>query len=103
MDAREAVPMKYIVHVDDNFHHGDESERYKLDEFDSCEEAMAACKRIVDEYFERLEMGKYGFKELWEGYTLYGEDPFIASKDKGCRFSAWDYAKMKCREYAKAE
>lgn len=91
--------MKCVVYVDDNSHHGDESERYKLGEFGSCEEAVAACKKKVDEYFSRLERGKQGFDELWRGYTMYGEDPWISGE--GCRFSAWDYAKEKCREYAR--
>ena len=42
--------VKYTVFVDDNFHMGDEEERYRLGEYDSCEEAVAACKMIVDEF-----------------------------------------------------
>jgi hypothetical protein len=38
------------------------------------------------------------FKELWEGYMMFGEDPFIVSDDINCRFSAWTYAKQRCRE-----
>jgi len=88
----------YIVYVDDNFHHMDESERYKLGEFKNCEEAVAACKKIVDEFLERGYEKGISFKELYEGYTMFGEDPFIVSDDERCRFSAWDYAKKRCRE-----
>ena len=91
--------IKYIVYVDDNYHHGDESERYKLGEFSSCKEATEACKKIVDEYFNRITRGKNTFKEIWDGYTLYGEDPFIVSEDQECKFSAWDYAKQRSREF----
>ena len=42
----------YTVFVDDNFHYMDESERYKLGEFPDCASAVAACKQIVDEFFE---------------------------------------------------
>jgi hypothetical protein len=91
---------KYTVCVDDNFHDGDESERYKLGEFETREEAIIACKQKVDEYFERIEKGKYSFKELWEGYMLYGEDPFIANDDINIKFSAWTYAKERCKEHA---
>jgi hypothetical protein len=38
------------------------------------------------------------FKELWEGYMMFDEDPFIVSDDANCRFSAWTYAKQRCRE-----
>ena len=91
---------KYLVYVDDNFHNGDESERYKLGEFETREEAIVACKRKVDEYFERIKKGKHSFKELWGGYMLYGEDPFITNDDKETKFSAWEYAKERCLEYA---
>jgi len=91
----------YVVYVDDNFHNGDESERFKLGEFATREQAVDACKQRVNEYFERIEKGKYSFKELWEGYMLYGEDPFIGNDDSSEKFSAWEYAKQRCFEYAK--
>jgi hypothetical protein len=91
---------KYHVYVDDNFHNGDEEERYRLGEFDTREDALAACRKKVDEYFERIERGKYSFRELWDGYLLYGEDPFIGNDDQKETFSAWQYAKQRCLEYA---
>jgi len=42
--------MRYRVLVDDNFHYMDESERYELGKFKTLEAAVAACKRIVDEF-----------------------------------------------------
>ena len=89
---------KYVVYVDDNFHYQDESERYKLGEFKSCEEAIKACKKIVDEFLERGYVKGISYKDLYGGYHFFGEDPFIISDDKKCRFSAWDYAKKRCRE-----
>ena len=91
---------KYLVYVDDNFHSGDESERYKLGEFETREEALAACKQKVEEYFERIKRGEHSFQELWEGYMLYGEDPFIINDDGAETFSAWEYAKRRCQEYS---
>jgi len=91
---------KYVVYVDDNYHHGDEEERYLLGEFNTREEALLACKNKVEEYFQRIEKGKYSFTELWQGYIMYGEDPFIGNDDNQDSFSAWEYAKQRCREYA---
>lgn len=91
---------KYLVYVDDNYHYGDENERYKLGEYETREEAISACKRKVDEYFERIQRGQFTFKELWEGYMMYGEDPFISNDDNESRFSAWDYAKQRCGEHS---
>jgi hypothetical protein len=90
--------IKYEVYVDDNFHYMDESERYKLGEFDTCEEATVVCKRIVDEFLEQGYVKGMSFKELYKGYIGFGEDPYIVSGDKTCFFSAWDYAKERCRE-----
>jgi hypothetical protein len=89
---------KYVVYVDDNFHYKDEKERYKLGEFASCKEAIETCKEIVDKFLERGYGKGVSYKELYEGYTAFGEDPFIISDDESCRFSAWDYAKKRCRE-----
>lgn len=94
------VMKKYLVYVDDNFHIWDESERYKLGEFDTREEAITTSKLKVDEYFERIKKGEHSFKELWEGYILYGEDPFISNDDNEIQFSAWEYAKQRCLEWA---
>lgn len=90
--------MKYTVFVDDNFHIGDEEERYKLGDYNSCQEAMDACKKIVDEFINKGYSEGMSFKELWEGYMMFGEDPFIQSDDPECKFSAWNYAKQRCLE-----
>jgi len=42
----------YQVFVDDNYHYMDEGERYKHGDFATFEEALTACKVIVDEYLQ---------------------------------------------------
>jgi hypothetical protein len=98
-----AQSKKYEVFVDDNFHFLDESERYRLGAFETCEDAVAACKKIVDEFLEKGYKKGMSFKELYEGYTGFGEDPFIISNDKTCFFSAWTYAKKRCTELCTKE
>jgi hypothetical protein len=39
---------RYKIMVDDNFHYMDDEDRYELGIFSTIEEAIAACKRIVD-------------------------------------------------------
>ena len=73
--------MKYIVYVDDNFHFGEDEERYKLDEYDSYQAPTEACIKIVDEFMRQAYRDEISFKELWEGYMMFGEDPFIVSDD----------------------
>ena len=89
----------YIVYVNDNFHYMDESERYKLGEFDDCQSAVAACKRIVDEFLEKT--ASVSADDLFEQYTTFGEDPWISSSDADCKFSAWTYARERCRELSR--
>jgi hypothetical protein len=95
----KGIPMakRYVVYVDDNFHYMDESERYKLGDFDDCRSAIAACKRIVDEFLNACDP-KIGAGEMFKQYTGYGEDPWVSSNDSECKFSAWEYAKERCQE-----
>ena len=44
------ITMGYQVLIDDNFHYQDESERVKHGVFATAEEALAACRAIVDGY-----------------------------------------------------
>jgi hypothetical protein len=92
----------YTVFVDDNFHHGDESERYRLGEFPTAAAAIEACKKIVDEFLEEGFKPGMSFQELYSGYTGFGEDPFIRTNDPGCSFSAWDYASARCAEMVRS-
>jgi hypothetical protein len=88
---------RYKVMVDDNFHYMEEDERYELATFSTIEEAIAACKRIVDDELSALAKGKnYTPDQLYEHYVSFGSDPFIValdSKDDRPCFSAWAYAK----------
>jgi hypothetical protein len=97
-DKKQPISKKYKVYVDDNFHFNDESQRYSLGEFDTCEEAILVCKKIVDDFMEKAYKKGMTFEELYGGYTGFGEDPFIQSSDEKCVFSAWNYAKERSKE-----
>ena len=86
----------YTVFVDDNFHYMDASERYKLGEFEDCASAVAACKQIVDEFLTTC--GADTDAELYHLYVTFGEDPWVASEDSECKFSAWNYARERAKE-----
>ena len=86
----------YKVLVDDNFHYMDPVHRRQLGEFEHCECAMAACRKIVEDcLLDAYEPG-VSAGELWEIYQAFGEEPFIVSADGSCAFSAWDYARRRC-------
>ena len=43
----------YLVRVNENSHFMDESESYDQDRYDDCASAIAVCKAIVDEFFDK--------------------------------------------------
>ena len=84
----------YTVMVDDNFHYMDEDERWQYGVFATAEEALAACRKIVDESLAHLHKPGMTAEELYQQYVLFGDDPFIVGPDvKGVLFSAWTYAR----------
>jgi len=85
---------RYKVMVDDNFHCMEEDERYEHATFSTIEEAIAACKRIVDDDLSAFAKGKnYAPDDLYEHYVSFGSDQFIValdSQDGRPSFSAWN-------------
>ena len=90
--------MSYTVYVDDNFHYADESERYKLGEFATAAAAVAAAKKVVDEYLASAYEPGMTVEELSRSYLLFGDDPYIVPRDTDSEFSARDYARARCDE-----
>ncbi len=89
----------YSVYVDDNYHYMDEEARYKLGDFATLDDAVAACKRIVDGFLKVEVPLDITAAERYEQYTGFGPDPFIVTDDPGAGsppFSAWSYAKERC-------
>jgi len=78
----------YRVLVDDNFHYGNEDERYQAGAFDSYEHALAKCRSIVEECLaEQLKPGMAA-EELYAAYMMFGEDPWISAvPEDAARFS----------------
>jgi hypothetical protein len=92
---------RFEVYVDDNFHYQDESERYKQGEYDTYEEAVKVCREIVDGELLHLYEKGASAADLYSSYTSFGEDPFVRPSPKGQRFSAWEYANLRCEEMCK--
>ncbi len=92
----------FEVFVDDNFHYMDEEARYRLGSFASYSDALARAKAIVDEFLNEGHCPGMTSRELYEAYTGFGEDPFIVPAGEPY-FSAWDYARERCREICRDE
>ena len=85
--------------VDDNFHYQDEDERYEYGVFSTAEEAIAVCKRIVDNSLKDSYKPGITEEELYQSYTMFGDDPFVVAvdaTDNRVEFSAWRYARERC-------
>ena len=98
MTDKSESKIPFEVFVDDNFHYQDESERYKHGEYDTWEEAVETCKKLVDGELLHLYKPGESAGELYFSYTSFGEDPFIRPAPRGERFSAWEYAQQRCEE-----
>ncbi|MBU6455844.1 MAG: hypothetical protein KGS72_29000 [Cyanobacteria bacterium REEB67] len=90
----------FTVFVDDNFHYMDEDERSVAGEFRSYEDAVNACKEIVERSLQHALSQKPPMTadQLYSHYTDFGNDPFVSPMPPDeQRFSAWSYAKDRCQ------
>ncbi len=81
----------------------DESERTDHGVFANADEAVAACKEIVDDELNTMWKPGTTAKELYKLYIEFGPDPFVVPlnpKDAAVEFSAWTYAKEQCEHLA---
>ncbi len=62
--------LPWAVFVDDNFHYMDEDSRVTRGRFATLEEAVAAC----------MEITRASLKECGEGWSQYGDDPWISPR-----------------------
>jgi hypothetical protein len=91
---------RYKVLIDDNFHYAEEGPRLEHGTFDTAEEAITACRYIVDTFLRDSHRAGMSAAELYYRYTLFGEDPFIIvleASAPAAPFSGWDYARERCQ------
>ncbi|MGC2330028.1 MAG: hypothetical protein WA581_01115, partial [Candidatus Acidiferrales bacterium] len=95
-----ALP-RYKVRVWDNFHYQDPAETWDGCVYDNAAEALASCRRLVDTSLKALHKPGVSAESLFDSYTSFGDDPSIVvidGVDTTVQFSAWTYAKERCRE-----
>ena len=100
-DAEKVDSSVFKVYVDDNFHYMDESERYTYGEYETYEEAVDACKAIVDEEIEAFKNNDSNM-DVYGQHCSFGEDPWVMPVPEGKEmFSARDYVYQKCKKNTK--
>ena len=98
--------MKYQIFIDDNFHYMDETERIKGNSYDTYEEAVEEAKKIVDLSLREVRLQSKDPNdpdELYDRYKDFGDDPFVMLDDPDRHFSAWDFAKERCKTIVKED
>lgn len=97
----------YRVFVDDDFHYQSESERTSHGLFATADEALATCRRIVDEFLIDAFTSGMTAAALYEVYVGFGDDPSIVPVDPerspAVGFDAWEYARQRCHEITEEE
>ena len=93
----------FRVFVDDNYAFTDSSARRPAGTFATWEEAVAACRRIVDASLAELAEPDLSAAELLGKYRMFGEDPFVVGEPVPEPFSAWGYAERRCAELCGGE
>jgi hypothetical protein len=90
---------RWSVFTDDSFHLHDASERDCEGSFATYDAALAECHAIVTKSLRHLYAAGMSAKRLYEDYTDFGEDPFIAPSPKDRpAFSGWTYAEERAKE-----
>jgi hypothetical protein len=93
--------MGYKVLVYENNHYGDEDERIDYGVFATADEAIAKSKWIIDDDLKWMWKPGMSAADLYQLYICWGPDPVVVPldpKDPEVAFSAWPYAKERCRE-----
>jgi hypothetical protein len=88
----------YTVFVAENSAHMDRSAERRLGDFATWDEAVAAAREIVERSLRELHAPPMGAGHLFRLYTLFGEDAHVVPADESRPFSAWDYARERCRQ-----
>ena len=103
-----SLKMGYRIHVDDNSEFFKFNVRWWLGEFTTYEAAERAAQQLVEiSVFHASNMGESTPVGIFEGYSIFGDDPVIepfgGADEPQTRFSAWRYAGRIIKEHASSK
>ncbi len=94
----------YSVFVSENWTYMDaEAGTWSIGEFETWEGAVTVAKDVVERSLREVHKPAMEAEELFRYYTTFGEDVYITPTEEGRAFSAWEYARERCREICDAE
>jgi hypothetical protein len=80
----------------------DEPSRRKIGEYATRAEAIAAAEARLDQGLHELLTPQITAAELFQQWTLFGEDVYLAPNDGPPPFDAYEYARRRSRELSAA-
>ncbi len=92
-EAVQTTPLYRVIVLE----HGgmlDETAEYCAGEYETCMDAVAACRRVINDFCGYLKCGMTAAK-LFEGWLMYGESAIIETDDPACDFDGHDYAQRR--------
>ena len=99
LDEGDAV---YTIFATENSEYM-ESESWPVGEFEGWEEAVEGARQVVERSLQELYEVGIGDEVLYLRYISFGEDAYITPTTDGQEFSAWGYARERCREICDAQ
>lgn len=66
--------------------------------YSSNEEAEQACRTLIDTFLLRSYSDNISAKNLFQQYTLFGNDAFVVAPLSSASFSARQYARVRCNQ-----
>ena len=93
--------MSYRVSAAENSHYMDEDERRTVGLYEGIDEALAACRYIIDRSLRELHDAGMEATELFRLWGVMGEDAWVVPLRDGlpkAEFSGQDYARIRSED-----
>ena len=91
------MEFRYTVFAYSSFHLMGDAEKYSLGEFGDCASAVAACEKVIDDFFLSIREGASSPETLLEEYESSGQEPYIESDDPEKWYYDADYVRRRIR------
>jgi hypothetical protein len=89
----------YTVFVTENSaYHDEEAAPRTAGTFVAWDDALAMARQLVERSLEEVLDPAADAETLFRRYTTFGEEPYIVPNHETQPFSAWEYARERCRQ-----